>query len=270
MIPFVAFYQARAEAAPAAPFESTPFHDLILDGWAEKIPLFAYVYHEYGPVRMDGWAKLSREQGDFVYYVLGRTCLQGGLIELNYEFSPLEDLGEHHDVAAEHYWHFEERHYSINAELAGYVGRLAQLRLGPANIYLAYGRMRRPSPMKVPGDDTLDLRYMLYNAAQDSPTYGTTGVMRVPAVLQTAWQHGDNRIAWILLNLTTEERRVEIDLEPLLPVAADALWDLTVQTQNGTREQMGVLAGRRVLSLALPPRLPVLIEALRNDNNNYQ
>jgi len=84
MLPVVAFYQARAEASPASTFEAGPFRNLIKAGMAEKIPLFAYVYHEYGPVRLDGWAKLSREQGEFVYFVLGRVFLQGGLIELNY------------------------------------------------------------------------------------------------------------------------------------------------------------------------------------------
>ena len=130
MVPVVAFYQARAEASPASTFEAGPFRDLIKTGTAEKIPLFSYVYHEYGPVRLDGWAKLSREQGDFVYFVLGRVFAQGGLIELNYEFSGLEDLDESSDAAVEHYFAFDRRQFAIDPELAEFVSTLSRSACG--------------------------------------------------------------------------------------------------------------------------------------------
>ncbi|HWE60925.1 MAG TPA: DUF6259 domain-containing protein, partial [Chloroflexota bacterium] len=266
MIPYLWFYQARAEASPAAPFEAGPFRDLIKQGSAEKIPLFTYVYHEHGPVRLDGWAKLSREQGDFIYFVLGRVFLQGGLIELNYEFSPLEDVTGRQDVPAEHYWHFDERHYAIDPDLARFVGRLARARLGAANRYLAYGAMCRPAPIAVEGETILDLAYFLYNCGRDQRGYEEQGTMRVPAVLHTAWRYREEGAAWLLLNLATDVRTVRLDLTaPAIATDSPARWQLRyVQEQEPSRD-LGALNERQEIRLTLPPRCPVMIEAMPRD-----
>jgi hypothetical protein len=263
MIPHLWFYQARAEAAPAAPFEAGPFLSLIEQGLAEKIPLFAYVYHEYGPLRMDGWAKLSREQGDFVYFVLGRIFLQGGLIELNYEFSPLEDLGDLRDVADEHYWRFVERRFTIDPDLATFVGRLAKARIGPANRYLAYGAMRRPARLQVEGDPRLNLSYFLYNCSPEMRGCETRGTQLVPTILQSAWSYRDESFAWLLLNLAEDPHEVRLDLEP--PVAAGGVpitLRLTLYLDDGSSTDLGVLEDRRTLELALPPRRPLMVEGI--------
>ncbi|HXT35744.1 MAG TPA: DUF6259 domain-containing protein, partial [Chloroflexota bacterium] len=258
MLPSLWFYQARAEASPAAPFEAGPFLDLIEQGKAEKIPLFTYIYHEHGPVRMDGWAKLSREQGDYVYFVLGRIFLQGGLIELNYEFSGLEDLEEHRDVAAEHYFLFAERRFTIDPELARFVGRLARARIGPANRYLAYGAMRRPAPLIVAGEPTLTLAYFFYNASQEMRNHEARGTMVVPTVLHTAWRYRDESAAWLLLNLAPDPREVRIELEVPATLPRSRL---TLHQDGEPLVDLGVLAERRVVTLTLPARCPVLLEA---------
>src|SRR5262249_37300462 len=111
-IPVIDFYQARAEASPLASFEGDFFRKWIIAGSAEKVPLFTYIYHEYGPVRMDGWSKLSIEVGDLFYWVASRVALWGGLFEINGEFSPLESLNGQEDRADEHYYQFENRSYA--------------------------------------------------------------------------------------------------------------------------------------------------------------
>jgi hypothetical protein len=263
MIPYLWFYQARAEAAPAAPFEAGPFLSLIQQGSAEKIPLFAYVYHEYGPVRMDGWAKLSREQGDYVYFVLGRVFLQGGLIELNYEFSPLEDLDQRRDVAEEHYFLFAERRFTIDPELAEFVGRLARARVGPANRYLAYGAMRRPAELQVEGEQTLALSYFLYNCSQEMRVYESRGTQAVPTVLQATWRYREDRFAWLLLNLAGDPRRVRLELVPPADAGGAPVRLRLALIQDGKpTSDLGVLEERRTLSLTLPPRCPVMVEGV--------
>jgi len=258
MLPYLWFYQARAEASPAAPFEAGPFLDLIEQGKVEKIPLFTYVYHEYGPVRMDGWAKLSREQGDYVYFVLGRVFLQGGLIELNYEFSGLEDLGDHRDVAAEHYFLFTERRFTIDPDLARFVGRLARARIGPANRYLAYGAMRRPAVLSVEGETSLTLQYFLYNASPEMRNHEARGTLLVPTVLQTAWRYRDESYAWLLLNLALDPREVRIELDvPMAPAHSR----LTLHQDGEPPVDLGALEARRVVTLSLPARCPVMLEA---------
>jgi hypothetical protein len=264
MIPYLWFYQARAEASPAAPFEAGPFRELIKRGSAEKIPLFTYVYHEHGPVRMDGWAKLSREQGDFVYFVLGRVFLQGGLIELNYEFSPLEDLDDRHDLAEEHYWRFDERHHAIDPDLARFVGTLARARVGPMNRYLAYGCMGRSAPLAIEGTPTLNLTYYLYNCGHDQRGYEERGTMTVPAVLQTAWRYRHDGVAWLLLNLAEDERVIHVDLDPTeAGLAPPAELRLTSVQDVEPPADLGPLRERRTMTLTLPPRRPVMLEARR-------
>ena len=262
MIPVVAFYQARAEASPAAPFDAAPFRSMIKAGAAEKIPLFAYVYHEYGPLRLDGWAKLSREQGDYVYFVLGRTLLQGGLIELNYEFSALEELDGVRDVPEEHYYRFAEHHYPIDPALAQYVGTLARARVGPANKYLAYGTMLRPAPMEVVGEQTLTLEYFLYHVGTDFPEYEDRSSMQVPVVLQSAWRYREDSAAWLLLNLDSQVRLVDLALDQA------SMWRdrsiacrLTLHGESNRSWDMGMLAGPRRIRLRLPSRQPMMIEA---------
>jgi len=267
MIPVIAFYQARAEASPAAPFEAVPFRELIKRGVAEKIPLFAYVYHEYGPPRLDGWAKLSREQGDYVYFVLGRIFLQGGLIELNYEFSALEDVDGHSDTATEHYFLFDDRHYAIDPALAEFIGRLARARIGRANRYLAYGAMLKPAPLVIDGDQELALDYFLYNCAQTWSDYEDRGTMVVPAVLQVAWRYREESVAWLLLNLAPDARAVHLELTAPAIGPTASTWRLSRHQEGEASQELGHLNARRTVTLTLPSRCPVMIEAVPSSSD---
>ncbi len=263
MLPVISFYQARAEASPASPFEAKPFRALIKQGVADKIPLFAYVYHAYGPLRLDGWAKLSREQGDYIYFVLGRVFLQGGLIELNDEFSPLEDLGDARDSVADHYWRFDHHHYAIDPDLARFVGRLARARVGRANRYLAYGTMLRPAPLAVDDDQNLRLEYFLYNCDRSFDEYEDRGALAAPTVLQVAWHDHEGNAAWLLLNLATDGRMAHLELDPaMLPPTASSAWTLTLYQEDEPIVDLGTLDGRRTVTLTLPSRRPVMLEAV--------
>ncbi len=154
------FYQARAEASPSSPFEVDCFRDWIIAGRAEKVPLFTYVYHERGPLRMDGWAKLAREAGDLFYWKAARIVLNGGLFELNYEFSALENLDGAADDPAEHYFPVAPRPFMIDPDKVAFVGEVARTRVGPANPFLAYGTMLPAPAVEAP---TVELDYFLYS-----------------------------------------------------------------------------------------------------------
>jgi hypothetical protein len=205
------FYQARAEATPFAPFEADNYRDWIVAGRAEKIPLFTYVYHECGPLRMDGWARLAQEAGDLFYWIAARVVLNGGLLQLNYEFSGLEDLDGNSDNPAEHYFRFEPHRYQIDPAKAAFVGEVARTRIGPANPFLAYGTMLRPPVVEAP---RVDLDYFRYNVFP-GPSYKERGTMSVPSVLATAWRH-DGRVAWCVANLLPEQQHVRIDGRAML------------------------------------------------------
>jgi hypothetical protein len=210
MIPYFDYYQARAEASPVSNFEADFWRQWLIEGKVEKIPLFAYVYHEYAPLRMDGWSKLSSEVGDIFYWVASRVTLWGGLFELNYEFSALETLDGQEDDPGQHYFHFDRRSFAIDPHKAEFVGEVARMRTGWANPYLAYGTMCRPPELEVP---QITLDYFFYNGAQRLPHYEEHGNVTVPGVLSSAWCLPGEKAAILLINLHSEPQTIELRLD---------------------------------------------------------
>ncbi|HEV8462707.1 MAG TPA: DUF6259 domain-containing protein [Gaiellaceae bacterium] len=201
------FYQARAEGSPVATFEADRFRKWMVSGEAEKVPLFTYVYHEYGPVRLDGWAKLSRETGDLFYWIAARILCWGGLLELNYEFSPLENVDGEREPLDEHYASLPDHRYEIDPGKAAFVGEIARARAG--NPYLAYGTMMPPLAIDSP---TVELDWFHYNGPQEWPSYEDRGTKTVPAVVHQAWRFRD-KVAVVLVNISEQDLRVTVPLE---------------------------------------------------------
>ncbi|MBA2718316.1 MAG: hypothetical protein H0U52_03585 [Chloroflexi bacterium] len=201
------YYQARGEAGPYAPFEVAPFRDWILEGRAEKIPLFTYVFGPRAPLRMDGWAKLSPEAGDLFYWTAAQVLLNGGLLQLNYEFSGLEDLGDLADDSEQHYYRFDQRKLMIDPAKAAFVGEVARTRTGPANKFLARGAMSAAPGVDAP---LVSLRYHAYNIGKGDPLYDTQGAMTVPSALASAWELEGTAI-WLVANLLNEAQEVRVD-----------------------------------------------------------
>jgi hypothetical protein len=259
LIPSVDFYQARAEASPSSAFEADFWRAWLVAGKVEKIPLFAFVFHEYGPVRMDGWAKLAAEAGDIFYWVASRVTLWGGLFELNYEFSGLETLGGQHDDPAGHYYAFEPRDYAIDTRKAAFVGEVARARAGWANRYLAYGKMLRPPVLDAP---KMEMDYFLYNCGRDLPHYGEKGSTRVDSVICAAWTTG-GKSAVFFVNLTREEMQVQPLLEPArLGFKDGETLSLTRLEENKTTP-LGSISGAQKINISLPPRRIVAVEISR-------
>lgn len=208
------FSQHRADGGPYASFEPVPFRDWILDGRAERIPLLTYVFGERAPLRMDGWAKLSPEAGDLWYWVAATVLLEGGLLEVNGEFSPLEDVDGWTEDVTESYARIVPRGYRIDPAKAGFLGQVARTRVGPANPWLARGRMLPSPAVEAP---TIEPAWYAYNAGQDHSMYDTRGTMRVPSVLARAWRL-DGRDAWLVANVSGQPQVARVDgIELRLP-----------------------------------------------------
>jgi Domain of unknown function (DUF6259) len=265
MIQSFDFYQARAEASPLSAFEADFFRTWIRQGEVEKIPLFAYVYHEYGPVRLDGWAKLSPEVGELFYWVASRVALWGGLFELNYEFSPLETLDGMDDDPTEHYYAFEPRSYEVDPAKIDFVREVAMARTGFANAYLAYGMMLRPLAFESP---EIDLDYFLYNVGTDRPHYGETGTLRVPSVVHAAWRAPDGRLGFLFVNLHRDRpQSVALAFDAVhYGFSSDAAYSMEVITAT-SRETIASGNGRTHISFTLQPRRVTLLEVARADEH---
>ena len=105
------FYYARAEGGPLGFLEAGEgntiyLRECVLSHDCEKIPMFEYIYHEYGPVKVDGDLKLSSDLsyngndfveitdkpgiGDIFYWSAGKMNIRGGLPLIEYSMSSLE------------------------------------------------------------------------------------------------------------------------------------------------------------------------------------
>jgi len=211
LLGLIDYYQARAGGQPAAPLEGWPFRELLKTGAAELIPMFAYVYHEYGAVRLDGWGKLVEEIGSLYYFTVARTYLWGGLYELNYEYSPMEALDGIENAAEEHYYPFEARGYALSEERAGYLAMYAGLRTGRANKYWAYGRMLKPLEWIGP---RLRMDWFHYNHGTKSKEYNDSGQLDADAIVHSAWQYEEESVGLFFANVGEMNFAVRTRIEP--------------------------------------------------------
>jgi hypothetical protein len=159
-------------------------------------------------LRLDGWAKLSREAGELFYHTAARVLLNGGLFQLNYEFSALEDFDGHSDDPAEHYYDYAPRRYAIDPGKAAFAGEVARTRVGPANRYLAYGTMLPPPSVEAPTREYDYFRFSVPHAPQ--VFYEERGTITLPTALAGAWRHGDDT-ARLVANLLPEPQTVRVD-----------------------------------------------------------
>lgn len=211
MLDLIDYYQARAGGQPAAPLEGWPIRELLKTGAAYLIPMFTYVYHEYGALRLDGWGKLTEEIGELYYFTVARTYLWGGLYELNYEYSPMEALDGNENTAEEHYYPFEPRGYAFSANRADYLALYARLRIGAAKPYWSYGTMLRPLSFDVP---MTPMKWFHYNHGKDTPEYNNSGELLTDAVIHSAWQNDQGDVGLFFANVTGEEQTISIELRP--------------------------------------------------------
>ncbi|MCU0229905.1 MAG: DUF6259 domain-containing protein [Acidobacteria bacterium] len=195
------FYQARAQAGPLTMLEGDELREAVKAGWAEKVPLFEFVYHDYAPVRLDGNLKLASELGGTFFWVAAKVVLEGGLPELNYELSALERLPgmtgrTWFETYRNSYDCADTTPYAAEAGRAVFLRELADLRTRRGPEFLAWGRMRR-APAWGTAPPPVTMNYRLYNTFQraftcdlgveQGPEYFQTGSFTVPSVVASAY-----------------------------------------------------------------------------------
>ncbi len=207
-LPQLSFYQARAWAQPCSMLETWPLADAMRSGRARMIPLFDFVYHEYGPVRMDGWGKLVRETGDLFYYNAAKVYQWGGLYEINHEYSPMELLDGAENDPQEHFFRFQPRGYAYAPERAAYLRAFARARTGLANPYWAYGAMRRAPRVACA---RIRLPWFHYNYGGGGEE--TRGDYAVDSVLASCFQAPGGSAAVFLTNVDGRAQEAEVRLD---------------------------------------------------------
>lgn len=260
-LPEIDYYQARAGAQPSSALELWPYKALIREGKAELIPMFAYVYHELGTVRMDGWGKLVEEAGDLYYDSVAKIYLWGGLYELNYEYSPSEAFDGVETRGEDHYYPFAPFGYEYSPGRARYLRQFAAMRTGIGNRYLAYGQMLPPPDI---ASVQKKKRYYHYNHGPDEIFEGE---ITLPAVRASAYRSCDREKtghAIFLVNTDLDQQTLSLTLDPKDYCQAR---QLTVYTDfdpdyDPVKVQCKAFSENELitLTLSLKPRKAVMIE----------
>jgi len=265
LIRYVDFCQWRAGGLVQGDIELMPFMDLVKQGKAIKLPLFSYLYHEYGPVMLDGWAKLSREFGEIFYLIAAQVALQqGGLVELNYEYSPLELFPGMTGPTYQLMYHcailVDQEPYEADPEKLKFLREIALARTEFAKDYLAYGKAMRPVRF-VSSVPEMYFSWKHYNSIGGRRE---SGRYLAPSIVHQAWSYRDEKLGLLFVNLDgTQAQDVEFTIDRpkyRLRKASYSIWRVT----GDGREKMGSWDHEDTLNLSvhLPPRRIVLIEIL--------
>jgi hypothetical protein len=267
------YYQARNGAGFMGVLEGGFYRGLQLRGLAETVPVFAYIYHDYAPVALDGCGKLSERIGDIFYWMAARVALWGGIFELNNEFSPAELFPGQSRVGQLHY---RERDFfewvdprdpatsPYDPRKGAFLRDIAAARTGFARDFLAYGQMLPPLAVRC---ESVRLDYTYYNnidwgGQPNSLEFASeSGTHDVPGVLHVAWRFED-RLGLLFVNLGAEPTRAEVDFDLTRYRDYGLEFEGEVhglrKTQGGERE-LRVPQGRPLV-LELPARRVVLLE----------
>jgi hypothetical protein len=278
------FYQARAGAGPLTMLEGDHFRQGEIAGWAEKIPLFDYVYHDYAPVRLDGNLKLASQLGALFFWVAGRVVLWGGLPELNYELSALERLpgmsgATWFETYRPDYDCRDGTPYSAASDRATFLQELSDLRMRRGPDFLAYGRMRRgpqfsSSIPQVPLDwhlyNTFARNFSCVGGVESGSEYHSHGNLTVPAVLGTGWsapfappsnaspRRPPEKVGLTLAEVGGASRTVDLVVDPARQGVPMLNFRMRVQRRNKDDDR-GVLQAGTAQSVAIGSREAVLV-----------
>jgi hypothetical protein len=253
------------------------------DGRMEIIPLFAFVYHEHGPMAVQWVHPVSvwdvPKGEDLFTWAEARTVLWGGLIVS----APLPPVSE---------------------DRVRFVRSLVSARTQFAHDYLAYGRMQHPPEFRC---GTLDLdhgfaeggwlrKIRFSGSAPDIRAFGLdpkeldrkrehpeeitvaewsksllaipatpskTRTLRVPSVLCQAYTLDDDRLGILLVNLRSNaEELVHLPVDPVSYGLAPGKYEIQ-QAGSDDRRLLGESFGPHEIELKLPPRNLILVEARR-------
>ncbi len=276
------FYYARAGGGPLGMLEMEPFRKGILAGWARKVPLFTFVYHEYGPVRLDGNLKLARRLGELFYWAAGRVFAWGGIplvdMSLSAAATPVPACipgglcppwKVYYETFFPPFQVYDDTPYGLSEERALFLGRLGRMRTGPAKPFLVFGRMRRTPPHR-DKPSLVRMDYSLYNTFKRNtryaldgkdlgPEFAERGKVTVPALLLSAWTGPKGRLGVILLDLSKDPAASELEIDPAFYLGSPGPWKWRLLDLEGTRAS-GTLNGKTRLKLLIPPRDPCLLE----------
>lgn len=241
MLPYVDYYQSRAGGSLASFMEHDRFSAVLGNDSAKLIPLFTYVYGQYGALRMDGYLSADVLMGDGYYGLAAGVALNGGLVEYNYEF-----LNKNEYLRAE----------ELDVPRLDFLGELGKARTTYGKDYMVYGAMCK-APEVGAGRSTYDF----CNKNIDNGK-GKEGKVTVDDVVVSAFER-DGRVAVFLCNTTQKPLEIRFVLDALRDygienghvsvTTADSQGEKLADLENGKAKIQMELASRKVYMLEITP-----------------
>ena len=236
LLPYVNYYQARANGGLAGWMEHDRVRFLIENGSAVQLPLFDYIYHENGIVRTDGYLSAENSFGDSFYYIAAYTALNGGIPELNYEYYPASDLPATEDM---------------NLSYLRFINALGQARMDYGKDFLVYGKMM-PAPQIRVGTTAYEYNTLNYTPYICVGMETLSGTVEFPNIVITAWQNGEAN-AIFLCNTSATEQTVTFTLEAGRDFGVME-GVLNQYTENGSVQIAAIRNGVAQVSVKLAPQ----------------
>jgi hypothetical protein len=246
------------------PFEHEP------GGAIEAVPFFDAVYHDYGPVRQDGYAQLNPGYGDAFYWIAARQVLLfGGLLDLDYNVYWPEAFPGYTGTPEATYTPYDGGYWTpyktpdYDAAKGAYVREVAQARTTYGNPWLGYGRVARPAGVKSP---TIGLDYGNHRDVYPENSLVAQGTWHVPQVFEAAWFDKHDRLGLFFSNLAKDKPfRLHVDVD------ARERWG---QDMRGRRLRLADTDGEKIIgkvgkdnhlrfTIELAPRKIVCVAVLR-------
>ncbi len=220
------FAQCRAGGGVQSDMEGIKFLGWMKDGLCRRIPLFTCVYHEYGTIKLDGWAKLSKEFGEIFYYIAAQVALEGGILELDYEFSPLElfadmappsyqlrcDIPTHPGLFAlpqRVQVPVEEHPRRVDPAKAEFLKEITAARTGFAKDFLAYGAMIRPARL-LSGGHAIPMDWKHYNSLMGRRE---EGIFKAPSIVHYGWSYRNEKLGYVFCNVSPKRQDCEVAID---------------------------------------------------------
>lgn len=236
LLPYVNYYQARANGGLLGWMEHDRVRVLIENGSALQLPLFDYVYHENGILRTDGYLSAESSFGDGFYYAAAYTALNGGIPELNYEYYPVPDLPKTEDM---------------NLSYLSFLNALGQARTGYGKDFLVYGKMM-PAPQVQIGTTEYEFHTLNYTPYTCVGMDTLSGKAELPDAVVTAWQNGEEN-ALFLCNTSREPVTLTFTLEAGRDFGIEE-GAVTQYTPDGSVQIASIRKGAAKITVTLAPQ----------------
>ena len=274
------FFQARAGGGVLSMLEGDEFRAGLKAGWTEKIPLWDFVYHDVGPVRLDGNLKVAPQIGNLFYWAAGKTVLEGALPELNYELSALERFPgivttyTDYETYQASFDVLDLSPYPLDTAKRDFLRDLSAARTGFAKNFLATGRMLRPARILAPVPPDVALDWKLYNTFQRNTNCSSgietgqeffeTGTQTLPGLLQGAWAESGaaapKRVGLGFVLLATASAGVNVEMDPARHGFDFLNYELR-RMDASSDTSLGIRSGVSTASVTLPSRRVVFLTA---------